>query len=267
MLPGTTSHSDLTYRRFSSDLESIAEQWASEICTQEEWEFKDYFGRSESKPFRVKKLGSNLLGFAKPGVKKNDGTPRAAHEKIASDLAYHLQLPVPPVILWDRGTHDDVPERYVCISMLAFAPAHPWNEVINHLSDQEKAQIIPVASAMLAFETLISADDRRSDHVLVNYQDEDKVIRFAFIDYAFSLSRSWAEGNAPCGAACSYLPGGKDDSTISQIADKISGLDEEMIRTVVGRVPAEFLQLDKQKLIINNLLDRKNRVGTLLGVV
>lgn len=155
----------MSYRRFSPELDEIAEAWAAEACTKDKWRVLGPFGATESSPFRVSRDDDGLEGLAKPGVKKSDAIARAAHEKIASDLAYHLGLPVPPVILWDRG-EDCESERYVSVSAWAFSPALSWQEVQGQLTHAHKSQAAPIVSAVLAFETWISAEDRKSDHVL-----------------------------------------------------------------------------------------------------
>jgi len=46
------------------------------------------------------------------------------NEKIASDLAYLLKFPVPPVTLWDRGL--DPAGRFAAISAWAFPNSIEW---------------------------------------------------------------------------------------------------------------------------------------------
>jgi hypothetical protein len=46
---------------------------------------------------------TGTMGVAKPGRPvASDMTCRAAHEKIAFDLAHRLDLPIPPVVLWGK---------------------------------------------------------------------------------------------------------------------------------------------------------------------
>src|SRR5262249_52271844 len=161
---------------------------------------------SESTPF-VAERADGLRGLAKPGSKKSDGIARAAHEKIASDLAYHLELPVPPVTLWDRGEGSHA-ERYVAISAWAFPTVFSWDEATSRPRGGRGD-----GPGKWPFETWIGATDRKSDHALVS-KTTDGSLQLAFIDYAYSLSYVWSGPNAPLGAAPWYCPTLKNDAVI-----------------------------------------------------
>ena len=179
-----------SFRAFSQDLEPIAGLWANSALTEQVWKDEGPFSNTESRPFRVS--CGNLSGIAKPGEKKTDNVCRAAHEKIASDLAFELKLPIPPVILWDMGEHVDAArERYVAISAFAFPQPVPWGPATATLTDQQKTEASQVMSAMIAFETWVSCTDRKADHVLAYLPAPAQPLQLAFIDYAFSLSQQW----------------------------------------------------------------------------
>jgi hypothetical protein len=109
------------FRSFPGHVAVLGDTWVRMVDTRVAWTPTGKTWGSESKPFMVS--GAGVLGIAKPGEVKGDGIARAAHEKIASDLAYHLDLPIPPVVLWRRlpcpaGAHP-------CCSISAIAYAQP----------------------------------------------------------------------------------------------------------------------------------------------
>lgn len=250
-----------SYRAFPSEIEQFAADWSKDVVSNEAWKDLGPFGASESRPFKVE--NGRMVGLAKPGEKKGDGIARAAHEKIVSDFAYLLGLPVPPVILWDRGQTPH--ERFVSISAWAFTPALGWDQASQLLTEKHKAEASEVVSAMLPFEAWISAQDRKSDHLLVNVASHDD-IQLAFIDYAYSLSMSWPGANAAVGAPGQYVPVPKHEGAIRGVTDSILNLDEETIKTVVRRVPVEYLPADKASIIVSNLVSRKSDLRGILGI-
>ncbi len=250
------------YRRFSSELEKLAQDWVAVASVGINWKELGAFGGTESQPFKVQ--SGNLLGLGKPGVVKNDGIARAAHEKIASDLAFHLGLPIPPVTLFDRGVAC-AGERYVCVSAWAFEQPFTWDQAQGKFTPAHRAEAGPIVAAMLAFETWISAEDRKSDHVLVQVTD-GAPIQLAFIDYAYSLSKAWPDSNTQVGAAHQYMPVPRDDTFVCIVADRIARFDEQLIRELISRIPTNYLTDQKKRIIIGNLTARAKRIHELLGL-
>ena len=243
----------MVYRRFSDALEKTAEEWAEMTTSFDEWVNIGPYGCSESRPFQVERTRDGLVGLAKPGVVKMDRIPRAAHEKIASDLAYHLDLPVPPVVLWDRGESE--PARYVCISAWTFATQpFTWHQAKNFLTDDEKEDARRIVSGMLAFEAWIAADDRKADHVLVNIDSSNRKLQFAFIDYAYSMSKNWGETLVQHRPIRSYLQELTiDNGAVEEITQRILSLKPELINGLVDRIPDQYLGSDQRAAMRTNL--------------
>ena len=261
----TAKVSDSKYRRFLPELEQLASQWNCTAETSDHWTDLELADSTESKPRKVQNQ-DGLLGVAKPGIKRPDGVARAAHEKITSDLAYHLGLPVPPVILWDRGTNiDDTAERYTGISAWAFPQPLSWDKAVKQLSENMQNSASASLSAMYTFETWITATDRKPAHILVYLEDEDESVRLAFIDYAYSMTYQWKSENAPAGTSqwCLELP--KDTGAIQEIVDKIEALDDEVISTIVSRVPETYLTPSQSNLIIQNLGCRRHKIESIIN--
>ena len=162
-----------TLRCFPEATELHAQNWRDSLVTDEAWEIIGNPGEAqgESRGFFVRL--DDLKGFAKPSQLKPDKF-RAGHEKIASDLAFELGLPVPPVVLWHRSVSDETEEPYLSISMVPFLPIYKW-KIIEQKPEAAKrigTQLNAVASAMVAFDTWLGNRDRNNDGNLLANEEE-----------------------------------------------------------------------------------------------
>lgn len=250
------------FRSFSAELELLADVWSTSAITTDTWNPTGKSWGTNSQPFEVANQ-NNIRGVAKPGGVINDRCLRAAHEKIVSDLAYVLSLPIPPVTLWDRG-EAHVGDRYVAISAMAFAKANEWQIAKPHLAPAQGAAASRVAGAMRAFDTWVAASDRKDFHVLVRDDDIKSTIGIAQIDYAFALSYEWCGvQQAQAEPRLAFPDGvGFDRVACDEIADNIEKLEEPRISEIVNRVPVEYFSAipDAKSVILSELLRRR---GTL----
>lgn len=115
-------------------------------------------------------------------------------------------------------------------------------------------------------ETWISAGDRRPDHVLTYLQGQDGTLQLAFIDYAYSMSQVWAAADAPSGIVATYLPVQPHVDSLRAMTGRILQLDDERVKTIVTRIGGEYLPTPKKDVILANLLSRKAKLYTLLGL-
>ena len=182
----------VSYRKFTPSVEAIAHVWRNEIVSSETW--APVLGA------KVSEAGGQAAGyfvtsgalraFAKPS-QKSDGIARAAHEKIASDLAYELALPVPPVVLYDWGSPPLGEQQFVAMSLCPFGPAHKWDTVKAAKADPQIAITLqPTASAMVPFDTWVGNSDRANGGNLIVNQDTGgphAAVRCAYIDFSYSL--------------------------------------------------------------------------------
>lgn len=192
-------------------------------------------------------------------------TCRAAHEKIAFDLAHWLDLPVPPVILWGKDMSQYVRGR--SISAWAFPRAAKWDDAnrFGLLTPELIASAGPVVSAMRVFHTWISDTDRKSDHTQVDLDSAD-VLGVAFIDHAFSMSYQWRQPDAPIGACPPYMPAPEDRGTMLHVAELICQAPDVQIERIVNRIPAGYLPPVEREHVLENLKGRKGKLRTILGL-
>lgn len=255
----------MNYRHFSKDQETLAREWASTATTSDAWVSGPRYSDSESKPF-IAERADGFRGIAKPGEPKGENDAHAAHEKIASDLAYHLELPIAPAVLWDRG--EGYPTRYVSISAWAFASCDTWNRLSGTLTQEQKDEIAPVFSAIAVFETWITAWDRKKgDSVLID-SNSTSPVGLAFCDYADSMSGYWHSPNSVNGKALSFFPDGISRQEVAgrHMADKIASFDHALIEDIVGRIPIVYINRLKKNNITANLKTRSSVLHHIMGL-
>jgi hypothetical protein len=252
------------YRNFSAELEVLADVWSTSVMSTDTWNLTGKKWGTNSQPFEVANQ-NNIRGVAKPGAIINDRCLRAAHEKIVSDLAYVLSLPVPPVVLWDRS-EGHVGDRYAAISAWAFAKANEWQVVKPRLKPAQTDAAKRIAGAMRAFDTWIAASDRKGSHVLVSDDGVEDTISVAQIDYAFALSWEWCGvAGAQAEPRAAFPDGvGFDQGVCDEIADNIEKLEEVRISEIVNRVPVEYYSAipGAKDVILSQLVRRR---GVLKG--
>ena len=205
-----------------------------------------------------------MFGVQKPGISSPSNPYTAATEKIVADLAFVLDLPVPPVTLWDRGAAAGAP-RYVAVSAWAFEQPFTWLQIEALLSREQLQQMVRPASAMLPFEEWIGADDRQNaGNVLVGFGPANEAIG-AWIDYAFALDHVW-RGNERANCAVRELyprVGIPDTDAMKSTAERIAGVDSKTIEEIINRVPSQYLPAGVAENIRRNLLLRQSAVHRL----
>jgi hypothetical protein len=95
-------------RSYSADVESLAAAWRARCETEgDEWRETSKAGDAGGEASGYFVTSGTVNGYAKPSKVDRSAQPypRAAHEKIAADLAFELRLPLPPVLLhrWPKA--------------------------------------------------------------------------------------------------------------------------------------------------------------------
>jgi hypothetical protein len=217
----------------------------------------------EARAFFV--TAGQVAGFAKPGRNQPPVSehPRAAHEKIAADLAFELGLPVPPAVLWERKGVVSGQERYVSVSALPFERPASWRDVLR--LPAEAARLLPklelAASAMAPFDSWLGNGDRVNAGNLVLQEDPSNGDpQVTYLDFANALSRAWLPHQTwPTVMAihCYPLGGAANLAVMSQVVDRIEHLDTRIIEEVVNRVPQGFSSNPCREVIVKGLLHRQ----------
>lgn len=252
------------FRCFAQDHEELAGIWAGTTGTAEAWTLGSPIGTGESGSYHVTSAAGRR-GACKPAF-ASDTTARAAHEKIAADLAHSLKLSVPACCLWT----DQATGKQYSISMWAFSQADTWGQVLPTLSRTFLTNAAPAFAAARVFHTWIADHDHagHGGNVVVDLTSSEDKPGVAFIDHAFSLSRVPGFDSHPVAPlAIHYIPPDLEDrGAIQQMCQYINDLEDTMIEGIVRRVPAEFLPLDKADVIIKGLLRRRQELPQAFGV-
>jgi hypothetical protein len=252
------------FRRFAPSTRAIDVGWSSGASSNDTWKATGVAWSTNNGPLQVVNA-AGTVGVQKPGVDGVTNPLTAATEKIVADLAHLLQLPVPPVTLWDRGA--GISPRYVSVSAWAFETTLTWQQAEPLLSPDQKAALIPSASAIAPFECWIEASDRQNGgNALVSVEGNGDVLG-AWIDYAFALDFAWKGNHMP---TCQLIPplyppvGAAAAEVMKEVADKIASVENAAIEGIVNRIPSEYLPRPIADNIIRNLLSRRASVRALL---
>jgi hypothetical protein len=251
----------------------VAGAWRDAIESADDWSAQSAPGANSGESAGYFVTCGPLNAYAKPsGI--DASCARAAHEKIAADLAHDLGLPVPPAVLkrWVAPAAGTQP--CVVLGLTPFFPVHKW-AVVKAVPDLEgglKAELRTVASAMVAFDTWIANQDRQNEgNLLISRSAANPAgpLHVAYIDFSYSLSHSWRPRNpgeapdfktvTPVGA---YPIEQKDIDPLAlqDLVGAIETLPEERIRSTVSRVPDDFLPVASKAIIIDGLLYRRNEI-------
>lgn len=217
-------------------------------------------------------------GYAKPSKIDNSPmpNPRAAHEKIAADLAFELGLPLPPVLLhrWP-GAPPQGDQRFVAISLQPFLNVHKWQhiEAVPALAQEMKLELRPVASALVPFDTWLDNGDRpNSGNLIVSKDATDltKPLRVAYIDYSNSMICEWrnrAHTDIPVRPIYPTDQKDADVNVMECILKRIETVDAATINGIVNRIPNDFAAPAVRAQILGGLLHRQSRVRAVLKTV
>jgi hypothetical protein len=255
-----------TIRCFPANVEAVAPVWRAETLTTLPWSSPGNPGEAggQAQGFFVK--SGDLTGFAKPSRQPNepaDAPPRAVHEKIASDLAFDLRLPIPPVVLWRRNVSTPDQETLCAVSLVPFNPAHKWQhvEVTPVARDRIATALAAAASAMSVCDTWLDNRDRHNGgNLLVHEQLTTGNIHWAYIDYAYSMTYGWGQSAAPATAAVvGRYPGhaALDMGAVADALRAIETMEESEIQSVPTRLSPDFLDSVRAAIIADGLIRRR----------
>ncbi len=211
--------------------------------------------------------------YLKPTI--STGTGRlaiAAREKIAADIAFDLNIPVPPVVLAPHveGLPSNLP---VCISLVLYPSQALWNAVDPTLGRRpipELDVIIPSlmesASRALVFDTWVDQIDHgegvQNNNVILGYSERFQAPGLVFLDYEKAFSAGYTLGpqvQAPMQIAAfpNYLRAhSQPDAIQSQIKD-IMALRQDTLEQIIYRIPPQYLDPDEGSRILDLLLQRR----------
>jgi hypothetical protein len=274
--PAVAPRPDPVFRQFPDATERIAKEWYAAVETTEVWMVTPGGTRGgEANGFFVKSRDLKSA-YAKPGKTPtaHPTLPRAAIEKIASDLAFVLGLPVPPAILWHRENAPRGQGRRCCLSLVPFVPVHEWKTI--RLNAIVEAQLIPAlvdaASGMSVLDTWLDNHDRANLRNLVVSRDPSvlvdgkPLVRAAYLDFSFSMSGPWnAKMERDLAVACCPPGMVPNVQAIDRVVARIEGLDWGVVEQIVQRIPDEYMQAADRDLIVTTLRARRPKLRGIMN--
>jgi hypothetical protein len=254
---------------FTADERSLRREWFNLLETPDQWkELNQLTG--ESYPVRVENCRTGRKGVAKPGPRKaaREDLCRAAHEKLAYDLAYLLDLPVSPVVLWPEGA----PEQYKrgrSISAWAFEQSATWKTADEWgiISHRQMEAALPIVSAMHAFHIWIGDLDRNTSQFCINLAPQDEgALELSFFDHSFSMSYYWNSDDTDTPNLPNEFALPRMREVVMETAGRIKALSDDEIERLAMRIKEPYLPDNKRRYIISNLLRRKAKLQDVLNV-
>jgi hypothetical protein len=253
------------YCRFEPREQRLAVQWSKTAVSVDAWTLGDLIGRGESGARYIHR-DDGLLGVAKNAVWYDINS--AAHEKIASDLAHEVGIPVPPVALWQ---HPPTGHLY-SISAAAFRQLITWEEarILKILTNEFRKNARPILSAGFVFHAWIGDTDHGENpgNILVNADSGEARPALAFVDHCLSMSYKWSGFDAEFAVREGPYYGLQriemDADVLTDCVARIMRLPKEKIEATVRRIPPAYLPTQDAELICRGLLARRERLNTLL---
>ena len=268
-------------------LRELASKWREQPFLEEYRWIKDRNRPQpdgESKGFYVHSPGLRYTGYLKPGLHRSALQPAAAYEKIASDLAYDLNLhfrtnlAVPPVQLYRRPDVEEFDEQLAhttCVSLVPYPEILTMTDAerlrsLGALSEQRLSNIrqgLRNASGMLAFHTFIGQFDANYIGNTVYGETEDmSANEVFFIDHAWSLNYNgrWSQGYDWRTVQPSPVPPWWSKhlnlNLISTTAEAISRFNPNHIESIVKAIPGDFMAHADQEVVVKALRHRQQRI-------
>lgn len=207
--------------------------------------------------------------YSKPTKPSPPGRPRAAYEKIASDLAYELGLRVPPVLLYRRDPCPSDEEEHCCVSLIMYSRIYNLAQV-HRLPDPHVSRIdtaLREGSGIVAFDAWIGnrdRDNRKNTLVAVDPEDSS-LLRAVFIDHAnaFNFRNAWTGGrwrDVAFPPMIDRLRNAVDKHLVLDTVDAIEGMSETLVEEIVGRIPDEYVEGSHREVVLRGLLERRRLV-------
>ncbi|MBI5112800.1 MAG: hypothetical protein HZA68_12595 [Rhodovulum sp.] len=255
----------VSYLQFGNEIRELAEDWVTQVESASTWELGIRLDGEAGAHEAVNEAG--IRAVAKPSTYLSDGEIRASHEKIAADLAHHVGVPVPPVCLWTNQKTG----RCYSISAWAFPECLTWigAKQLGILSADFIRAARPIITVGMVFHTWIGNIDPHGGNVLVDARCSELTPKLAFIDHAFSMSKTWRDERAALQKAGTDYCGSITIAPVAaaDITARIQSLDPGIINNIVNRVPENYLPTRAKNIIIANLVRRRRELAGAFGVI
>jgi hypothetical protein len=263
---------------------------AYDLATRREWRAQCHSGvpwakcNNRAQPVQPGEAGGFLVeaacgtvAYLKP-LKTNTGPhlhPRAANEKIASDLAHEIDANVPPVLLYERTDQASGEPAEVALSLVHPGTVYEWRDLfqLNHpdgginlpvLKDLAR-RMLREGSPVVALDAWLHNRDRYNERNAIVTYAVDGPDRLYFLDFAntMDMGDSWSQQAYQAFGKLTLPPFFASSiykKMVQETAERIEAISDSVVGEIVGRIPDGFLQKDDRDRLLNCLLWRKKRL-------
>lgn len=253
-------------------LAELCRQWRNETFSLLPWQRDNAnpIAPGEAGGFLVRAQGFERAAYLKPGRAFADQTPRAANEKIVSDIGSDVGLSVPPVLLYRRPDALIGEEANCCVSLIMYSEHHNW-ELLWNLNVFPEVIRLLVRDALsrysrtFALDLLIGQTDRNNGRNVVLGADAavPPNTEFLFLDHAYTLNHQnrWhGDGwrNMQMVPVPDVFRQSLRKEAVLQAADQLRDVRDGAIRDVVERIPEDYMDGATKQVVVAGLNGRKH---------
>ncbi len=248
----------MTFVSFASDALSTAEQWFDEPIQSIPVKPLGPFSATADGACQVA-LQDGSIAFVKP----RPDAPRnlvVAREKIASDLAYLLELPVAPVVVRTPMPEQGWP-HHSAMSLSCLKAARLWAAG----GDAHRVAAGRALEALRVFWTWIGDNDHNGhgNNLLFEVRADDVAV--VGIDHSYSLCHGNSGNPLAVGECKGYGTKGDFAATAQLAIVNIRSLEWPKIEPIVTRMHP-ILTGEEQERMLKILKERRAHLGKFLGL-
>ena len=169
----------LNLRRYLPPKPTIAENWYENPVQTIPVEVQGEYSQTADGACRVIFGEESHVGFVKP--RPDNSNPNVvANEKLASDLAHLLHLPVAPVVI--RATEDNWP-NFTALSLVCFEQGRHWARGVSNPNDK----LLEALESLRIFWSWIGDVDHNGHPENLLYELDGELYKLAAIDHSYSF--------------------------------------------------------------------------------
>lgn len=265
-------------QRYRIENRRLSKAWRASVVSPLQWhESQNKVGAKEGEAggYVVQADGFPRTGYLKPAKPHQEAekSARAAREKIASDLAQDLELPVPPAMLTIRENPPVNCEATVVVTLVMYPSQYTWGQVKTLVLGADPgglalASVYSQCSPVLPFDAWVQQADHgdHPDNIIWGYDPSNITdSQLIFLDYAYSLGydgrwggEGWKQFALPPFPPALLEHG--DEIKLLETAHRIAAFDREEIRDIVYRIPKAYLEDAQKDTICTGLIGRRSLV-------
>ena len=255
--------------------QDIAKQWRELIELKVVWHdaASHIFmrtGRCRGKPCSYE--GFDRVAYVKPTTSETANQYAAAREKVAADLAFDLNINVPPAVLAPKVR--DVSAEVACVASLVMRDMQMnWRlACVSGPAGKDLIQAIPnrdvAGTRLLVFNTWLCQHDHQDDdpqgNLVIGYglDDTDAYtdVELVALDYEGALAVDKKVARRP-GSFPHQFAQSLQKVALEEAIAAIENYSTEALRQIMLRIPERYVPVDVRDEMLDALLQRRDTLG------